>query len=140
MFDLEQSIAEWRQQMLAAGIKSPLLLDELESHLREEVDLQKHTGFDAQFCFDIAVRQIGKAPSIKTEFIKIERNSMKRSMFILLGIFGVLVGMALVTPAMAWFRDHHTMPADILAHLLIGLLIVTSGLGSGIYGLKKRNA
>ena len=38
MFDLEQAIAEWRKQMLAAGIKAPVPLDELESHLREEVE------------------------------------------------------------------------------------------------------
>jgi hypothetical protein len=40
MFNLEQSIAEWRQQMLAAGIKTPATLNELESHLREEFERQ----------------------------------------------------------------------------------------------------
>ena len=37
MFNLDQSITEWRRQMLAAGIKTPALLDELESHLRDDV-------------------------------------------------------------------------------------------------------
>ncbi len=37
MFNLEQSIAEWRQQMLAAGPKNPTPLNELESHLREDM-------------------------------------------------------------------------------------------------------
>jgi hypothetical protein len=140
MFNLEQSIAEWRQRMLAAGIKSPVLLEELESHLREELDLQMHAGFDAPLAFDTAVRQIGKAPSIKTEFAKIERNDMRQIIFILLGIFGVLFGMALVVPAMAWFRDHHAIAAKHLVLFLIGLAIVASGLGSTVYGLKKRNA
>ena len=36
MPDLEQSIGEWRKQMIAAGIQSPVPLDELESHLRDE--------------------------------------------------------------------------------------------------------
>lgn len=67
MFNLEQSIAEWRQQMLAVGIKA-LVLEELENHLREEVDLQTHAGFDAQFAFDAAVRQIGSAVSLRQEF------------------------------------------------------------------------
>ena len=40
MFDLEQSIADWRRQMLAAGIKTPVPLEELESHLREEIERQ----------------------------------------------------------------------------------------------------
>lgn len=37
MFNLEQSIADWRRQMLATGIKTPAPLDELESHLREDI-------------------------------------------------------------------------------------------------------
>lgn len=124
--------------MLAGGIKG-LPLEELESHLRDEMDLQMRAGFDAPFAFDIAAGQIGKAQTIKTEFNKIERNRMKL-IFILLGIFGVLFGMAMVLPAMAYYRDTHTMPANHLAPLLIGLFIVASGLGTGIYGLKKRKA
>jgi hypothetical protein len=37
MFDLEQTISEWRRQMLSAGIKTPVPLEELEIHLREDV-------------------------------------------------------------------------------------------------------
>jgi hypothetical protein len=140
MFDLEQSIAEWRQQMMTAGIKKPALLEELEGHLREEMERHMRAGFNASYSFDIAVEQIGKPQSIKTEFTKVERNSMKRSLYILLGIFGVLFGMALVLPAMAWFRHNHTMHAEQLTPFLIGLGIVTGGVGSTIYGLKKRNA
>ena len=40
MLDLEQSIAEWRRQMLAAGLKTPVPLEELESHLRDEIEQQ----------------------------------------------------------------------------------------------------
>jgi|SRR5437867_1623996 len=32
---LEKAIAEWRRQMLAAGVKTPVPLDELGSHLRD---------------------------------------------------------------------------------------------------------
>jgi hypothetical protein len=38
MFDLEQSIATWRRQMLDAGIKAPVPLEELESHLRDDIE------------------------------------------------------------------------------------------------------
>ena len=40
MFNLETAVAEWRQELLAAGIKAPEPLEELESHLREEIDGQ----------------------------------------------------------------------------------------------------
>jgi hypothetical protein len=68
MFDLEQSIANWRQQMLAAGIKAPVPLEELESHLREEIERQIKSGMDAQRAFEITVSQIGEAKELKTEF------------------------------------------------------------------------
>jgi ferritin-like metal-binding protein YciE len=41
MFDPEQTIAEWRRQMAAGGIKTPEVLNELESHLREDVEQQE---------------------------------------------------------------------------------------------------
>ena len=44
MFDIEKSIADWRRQMLAAGIKTPAPLDELESHLRDEIEHQMNSG------------------------------------------------------------------------------------------------
>jgi uncharacterized membrane protein YcjF (UPF0283 family) len=140
MFNLEQSIAEWRQQMLAAGIEAPVPLEELEAHLREEIERQMRTGYSAELAFEIAAGQIGPARLIQTEFTKVERNSMKRMTYIMLGIFGVLFGMALVLPAWAWFRNHHAVAAQQLAFFLVGLLIVASGLGSAIYGLKKRTA
>jgi hypothetical protein len=69
MFNLEQSISEWRQQMLAAGIK-PESLDELESHLREDIELQTRAGFSTQFAFDTAVAQIGRPATLKKEFTR----------------------------------------------------------------------
>jgi len=71
MFNLEQSIAEWRKRMLAAGIKT-LALDELESHLREEIERQIKLGLGRQQAFEFAVRQIGPAKQIKSEFTKLE--------------------------------------------------------------------
>ena len=37
MFDLEQAVTEWRQRMTSAGIASADVLDELESHLRDQI-------------------------------------------------------------------------------------------------------
>jgi hypothetical protein len=70
MFDLEESIADWRLQMVAAGIKRPVLLAELESHLREEVDQQMRAGFGGRAAFEVAVQRIGQASALKDEFDK----------------------------------------------------------------------
>ena len=67
MFNLEQSIEEWREQMLAAGIKSPVLLEELESHLREGIEAQIQLGATEQEAFKSAAKQIGKAEQLRTE-------------------------------------------------------------------------
>ena len=72
MFNLEKCIAGWREQMLAAGIKSPVLMEELESHLREEIERQMKSGISAQEAFTDAVQQIGKADMMKNEFEKVD--------------------------------------------------------------------
>jgi hypothetical protein len=69
MFDLEQSIAEWRQRMLAAGIQ-PVPLEELESHLREEIEELVEAGAPEERAFRMAAENIGQAVPLKTEFQK----------------------------------------------------------------------
>jgi hypothetical protein len=69
-FNLEKSILDWRAQMLAAGIESPAILEELESHLREEIERQIHLGLNAQAAFDLATQKIGHAGLLKIEFKK----------------------------------------------------------------------
>jgi len=58
MFNLEEHILEWRRQMLAAGIKTPAPLEELENHLREEINRQLRLGSSTQKAFEISVIQI----------------------------------------------------------------------------------
>jgi len=71
MFNLEQSISAWRKEMLAGGVQSPVPLDELESHLRDDIARQMQSGLDPASAFAAAVRQIGSAGSLKTEFKKV---------------------------------------------------------------------
>ena len=70
MFDLEQSIAKWRRQMLAAGIQTPVPLEELENHLREETERQTKSGLNEREAFTSAVQKIGQARALKAEFKK----------------------------------------------------------------------
>jgi len=72
MFDLENSIADWRRQMLAAGIKTPVPLEELEIHLREEIERQMESGLNGLEAFSCAVQKIGEAHLIQNEFKKAE--------------------------------------------------------------------
>jgi hypothetical protein len=71
MFNLEQSIVEWRRQMLAAGINKPAPLEELEGHLREEIEQLSKSGLTPPDAFEAAVQQIGSAILLKKEFKKV---------------------------------------------------------------------
>jgi len=75
MFDLDQAIAEWRRQMLAAGIKTPAPLEELESHLREDVEQGMRSGLIAEAAFETAVQRMGQTDALKAEFKKAGRTN-----------------------------------------------------------------
>src|ERR1035438_621131 len=70
MFDLEKSIADWRKQMLAADIQTPVPLEELEIHLREEIERQLNSGANEPRALEIAMQKIGNAKMLKDEFGK----------------------------------------------------------------------
>jgi hypothetical protein len=140
MFNLQQSISEWRRQMLAAGIKAPVPLEELESHLRDEIEQRMKSGSDPQQAFEVAIRQFGQANRLKREFKKVERTLMKRVTIILLGIFGILFGPGIILPALAKHRDLGVWNSDIIMPIVWGTLILLAGLSTAIYGIRRRKA
>lgn len=71
MFNLDQAIADWCRQLAAAGITAVEVLDELESHLRDEIERQLTAGTEPQRAFEIAAQQLGRVELLKTEFAKI---------------------------------------------------------------------
>ena len=73
MFNLESSITEWRRQMLAAGVKSPNVLAELESHLRADIRALEGSGKAADEAFRLAIQRFGSAGSLQSEFAKLSR-------------------------------------------------------------------
>src|ERR1700743_3988821 len=73
MYNLEKEIARWRQRMAAGGINAPAVLDELESHLREEIEQQFFSGAGEQEAFEAAVLRIGQAGRLKCEFAKVDK-------------------------------------------------------------------
>jgi len=101
MFELNQAIADWRRQMLAAGIKSPVPLEELENHLREDVERQIHGGTDAEEAFQHAARRIGQGDGLRREFEKVESAKRRRECE-LLRRWSVIAGTVLVYPMLAW--------------------------------------
>ena len=91
MFNLNEEIAEWRRQMLAAGIKTPVPLNELESHLRDDVEQQMRSGLSAQQAFEAAVQGIGQAAVLECEFDKVggTKQAQARAKYAILTLAGI---------------------------------------------------
>jgi len=139
MFDLEKSIAEWRTQMLAGGIKTPVPLEELECHLREAIEQQMKSGWDQRQAFEISVRQMGQPEVLNREFKTSERTIMKKPLIILAGFLGVLVGMALIMPAAHLYKEQG-MVHNAIVGFGWGIPIVLFGASTTFLGFKKRKA
>jgi membrane protease YdiL (CAAX protease family) len=100
MFNLEQAIAEWRRRMLTAGIKTPVPLEELDIHLREDVERQMKSGMNRQEAFDFAIQQIGQAGTLRKEFGKVGEvmsARWRKFNFAICGVVAILFGLTGVT-------------------------------------------
>jgi hypothetical protein len=137
--NLEKNISDWRRQMLAAGIKAPVPLEELESHLREEIERQMKSGLDWQTAFEISIRHFGQPKELHGEFKKSERTFMKRTLVVLCGILGVLVGAAFILPALHLYNEQG-MVHNAAVGFLLGVPIVLAGVGAAAFGFKRRKA
>src|SRR5947208_1581349 len=73
MHNLEQLIAEWRKTMMTAHNIGRETLDELENHLREDVDQLVQSGMAEPEAFQRAVTQLGGARTIASEFQKLDQ-------------------------------------------------------------------
>jgi hypothetical protein len=68
MFDLETHVRAWREQMEASLGSNDEVIDELESHLREEFERQTGTGKPPEHAWSAATARLGDAGAIASEF------------------------------------------------------------------------
>jgi hypothetical protein len=86
MSNLDKQIAEWRMRMAAGGIKAPAVLDELESHLREDISRLVKAGVSEEKAVVTAIERIGQSDALNAEFAKVAVNKAAR--------FGKVLGIA----------------------------------------------
>jgi hypothetical protein len=139
MFHLEQSIAAWRQQMLAAGIKSPVPLEELEIHLREEVEQQMRSGTEALSAFAAAVQKIGCAGVLQDEFQKPHLPTAKQTRIKVIagGVLTLLVGLIMLSAAAVQSRDLGKMINETVGLFGLGLILVFDGAAIGFLAVRR---
>jgi hypothetical protein len=136
MFNLEQAISEWRRQMLATGVKALDILDELESHLRENIDEQIQAGTSPEQAFEIAARRIGDPDALRSEFAKLGG----RWAF-LIRLKSALLRASIPSPSLDAFSDGARQTLELAAmeaprlhhdfigteHVLLGVLSLENG-------------
>src|SRR5690348_10268637 len=79
MFNLEKAIQKWRDRMVAAGINAREVLDELESHLRDDIEQRARQGQTVQAAFDAAAQALGQTGVLRQEFAKVRQPVRKQS-------------------------------------------------------------
>jgi hypothetical protein len=88
MFDLEEAIRNWRRQMAADGITNVKVLNELESHVRDDVEQHVTSGIETEQAFESAIGRIGQAQALRTEFAKVRtlRSRTKQAILAFAGV------------------------------------------------------
>ena len=117
-FDLEQRIVDWRRQLARSGLNSAEALDELESHLREQIDRLLQSGKADQEAFRFAVAKLGDVRLLRTEFAKLkttnEKNKFVRALIPFAGVF--------MTMSTAWtFLEYDLSLAQRTVGFAVGL-------------------
>ena len=110
--------------MLAAGIKTPVPLEELESHLREEIEQQMKSGLSAQQAFEIAVGKIGQALELKREFKKIGAPMEMQKIIKLAGV--ICVAVAIFCPLFLFLPFLLDPGVSVIAKMLAAALYATT--------------
>jgi sec-independent protein translocase protein TatC len=88
--------------MDAAGIETPVL-DELESHLRDDVEQRVRSGMSVQQACETAARRIGQAAALQAEFEKAGRAKRLRGSRYLLRAFGIVMGVFITGVTLCYF-------------------------------------
>jgi hypothetical protein len=142
MFDLDNELVQWRRRMSAGGLRSVDVLDELESHIREEFSRNARTDLDAHETFAAAVAAIGLSARLVLEFEKINHMpTMKSVTKILLGIAVLLIGLTIVMPALA--KLNQTLGVSSLSlgwPLVLGSVSASIGINLVMQGMPTRKA
>lgn len=82
MFELESQVRKWRGHLRSSGLLSEQDLEELESHLRDNIDDLTSRGVTLEEAFLISVRRMGDSEALSNEFAKVTTESLWRQLFV----------------------------------------------------------
>ena len=93
MFDVDQQIQQWRRELGNAEVCHTSDLDELEIHLRDEINHLGGKGLSSEEAFLVASRRLGDRGSLTREFAKINTHSLfaRRMLWVCIGVLAALL-------------------------------------------------
>ena len=131
--------------MLAAGVESPVPLEELEGHLREDVEQRMRLGLNQQTAFDRAAYEIGAGGELAHEFGKCPKNINKlinimkqKLIYVTVAFVLVAVGAAFIMPAIAKWQHVGMLAGMDIVLLLLGTVLCAFGVEHGVRRLLRR--
>ena len=150
MFDLNRAITNWRQELGQNDALNTADLNEMESHLRDEIEDLAGGRLSPQEAFIIAAHRLGDTGQIAAEFAKVHSSRMWRRRFfwMLTGVLTYILAGALSAAAakvcaiMAVFVGLQgyavgAMESIVGVVVLIGLVGITYCLfGPGLFGIR----
>lgn len=126
--------------MIAAGVKTPVPLEELENHLREEIERQLQSGTNSERAFETAVQKIGPANVLKSEFKKVDaaRNERARALeqnlgFLSANLIPFVIGSSLLLKPRGLQMTSGQEISCLVAVATFALLIWTGRLGYRLF-------
>jgi hypothetical protein len=150
-FDLSQAIEQWRDQLRQSPAFRRENLDELESHLRDSAANLIQRGLAPEEAYLIAVRRIGSAAALGTEFGKLNAQGiwLNRLLWMLVGVqlFGwvgavvhaLTTGVTVLGLYPLWSAAHSHPALPLCAGVLYGVLHLLLWLAALAAGWKLLN-
>ena len=141
MSDLSRKISNWRTQISQKEILKETDIDELEVHLREQIEQLQDSELSEDESFLVAIHRLGDPELLSSEYKKINGAYLwrRKISLLILGYIGVLFGVNLIniisngilyvstlfyTNASANLLTRHVSKASIFACILfLGYLI-----------------
>ncbi len=130
----EKQISDWRQAMAKASNHREELLDELEAHLRDEIDRLLRAGTSPDNVFQLALSNLGAPAAIAPEFDKLLLGARAQWLPVKLARIFV-IGLAVLVGALVVYKTANARMTAVLAtHVLsvtlgYSMMFIIGGLG-----------
>jgi hypothetical protein len=141
MFSISQAIINWRNNFKQYDQFSKEDLDELESHLRDEISVLKTKELTDEEAFIVAKQRLGTPNKIQAEYQKANPNQVWKnrflwmlSGFVLIALIKSLIG--LTAKSVVMLTSFFTLNLQILFYIeiiIVGICILV--IGWGIFNL-----